>query len=164
MSSALESIPTNVMVADKELNITYINPASRNKLSQLQQFLPVPVDQIVGKNVDIFHKNPAYQRGLLGNSGSLPRRALISVGPETLDLLVSPIKDKNGTYLGPMVTWDVVTEKLKLENEMVRIQNMMDNIPINVMLANRDFEIVYLNPASVRTLKQIERIKGSIDN
>lgn len=158
MAATQESIPANVLLADKDLNLTYINPASRKKLEQLQQYLPVPVDQMIGKNIDIFHKNPSYQRGILANPGSLPRRALIQVGPETLDLLVSAIKDKNGNYLGPMVTWDVVTEKLRVENEMVRIQNMMDNIPINVMLANRDFEIVYVNPASIRTLKSIERL------
>lgn len=158
MAATQDSIPTNVILADKDLNITFINPASRKKLEQLQQYLPIPVDQIVGKNIDIFHKNPSYQRGILANPSGLPRRAMIQVGPETLDILVSPIKDKQGNYLGPMVTWEVVTEKLKSENEMVRIQNMMDNIPINVMLANRDFEVVYLNPASIRTLKQIERI------
>lgn len=129
MSSALESIPTNVILADKDLNITFINPASRKKLEQLQQYLPIPVDQIVGKSIDIFHKNPSYQRGILANPSGLPRRAMIQVGPETLDILVSPIKDQQGYYLGPMVTWEVVTEKLKIENEMVRIQNMMDNIP-----------------------------------
>lgn len=158
MAATQESLPTNVILGDKDLNITYLNPASRRKLEQLQQYLPIPVDQIVGKSVDIFHKNPSYQRGILANPASLPRRATIQVGPETLDLLVSAIKDKNGNYLGPMVTWDVVTEKLRLEAEMVRIQNMMDNIPINVMLANRDFEIVYINPASLRTLKQLERM------
>ncbi len=158
MAATQESIPTNVILADKDLNITFINPASRKKLEQLQQYLPVPVDQMVGKNIDTFHKNPSYQRSILANPASLPRRAMIQVGPETLDLLVSAIRDKSGNYLGPMVTWDVVTEKLKLENEMTRVQNMMDNIPINVMLANRDFEIVYLNPASIRTLKSIERL------
>ncbi|MCA9097056.1 MAG: PAS domain-containing protein [Planctomycetaceae bacterium] len=158
MAATQESIPANVILADKDLNITFINPASRKKLEQLQQYLPVPVDEIVGKNIDIFHKNPGYQRGILANPSGLPRRAKIQVGPETLDLLVSAIKDKRGNYLGPMVTWEVVTEKLRIENEMVRIQNMMDNIPINVMLANRDFEVVYINPASLRTLKAIERL------
>jgi methyl-accepting chemotaxis protein len=159
MQSMLENMPINVLLANVDLTITYMNPASRNKLKTLQQFLPVPVDEIVGKSVDVFHKNPAFQRNLLNNPDkNLPHRAKINVGPEVLDLLVSPVRDKTGKYLGPMVTWEVVTEKLRLEAEMVRVQNMMDNIPINVMLANRDFEIVYMNPASSRTLKSIEHL------
>ncbi|MFO1019559.1 MAG: methyl-accepting chemotaxis protein [Planctomycetales bacterium] len=158
MLSMIENMPINVMMADPNLTVTYLNPASKRKLAELQQFLPIPVDQIVGKNIDIFHKNPAYQRGLLAQTDKLPRRANITVGSETLDLLVSPVRDSKGNYLGPMVTWDVVTEKLRTEAEMVRVQNMMDNIPINVMLANRDFEIIYINPASLRTLKAIEHL------
>jgi len=117
------------------------------------------VEEIVGKSIDIFHKNPAHQRGLLSKPDkNLPHRAKINVGPEVLDLLVSPVHDLSGNYLGPMVTWEVVTEKLRAEAEMVRVQNMMENIPINVMLANRDFEIVYINAASQRTLRTIEHL------
>src|SRR5262249_12659029 len=56
-------------------------------------------------------------RGILNDEGQLPRRANIKVGPETLDLLVSPIRDKNGAYAGAMATWEVITEKLRMEAE-----------------------------------------------
>ncbi|GAB4147195.1 MAG: hypothetical protein Tsb009_20300 [Planctomycetaceae bacterium] len=156
MGAMIDEMPTNVILADKDLKITYVNPASVKQLESLQQFLPVPLDQVVGQNIDIFHKDPAYQRGILKDPNNLPHRAQIQLGPETLDLLVSAVRDKNGNYIGPMVTWDVITEKLAAENEMVRVQNMMDNIPINVMMANRDFELVYMNPASVRTLTPLQ--------
>jgi methyl-accepting chemotaxis protein len=61
--------------------------------------------------VDIFHKRPEYQRRLLADPRNLPHRATISLGDEKLDLLVSPIYDDNKQYLGPMVTWEVVTAK-----------------------------------------------------
>jgi methyl-accepting chemotaxis protein len=157
--SMLENLPINVILADASLNITYVNPASVKKLKELEQYLPVRVEEIVGQSIDVFHKNPAHQRGLLSNPDrNLPHRANIQVGPEILDLLVSPVRDKSGKYLGPMVTWEVVTEKLRNESEMVRVQNMMENIPINVMLANRDFEIIYVNASSARTLKTIEHL------
>lgn len=52
---------------------------------------------------------------MLANPKQLPRKANIAVGPETLDLLVSPIYDENQAYLGAMVTWAVITEKLAQE-------------------------------------------------
>lgn len=156
LQSMLDNLPTNVLVADKDLVIRYMNPASTRKLRRLQQHLPVSVDEIVGSSIDIFHKNPSHQRAMLANGDDLPHRAQIKVADEILDLLVTAIRDHRGQYIGPMVTWDVVTEKVRTEAEMTRVQNMMDNIPINVMMANRDFELVYMNPASRNTLKKLE--------
>jgi methyl-accepting chemotaxis protein len=81
----------------------------------LEAHLPVKADKIVGSSLDIFHKKPSYQRGILADESQLPRRANIQVGPETLDLLVSAIRDKSGNYIGAMATWEVITDKLALE-------------------------------------------------
>ena len=156
VSSMMENSPTNMMFADRDLVIRYMNPASLSTLSTLEEFLPVAADQIVGSSLDIFHKDPSYQRGILNDDSQLPRRANIKVGPETLDLLVSPIKDKNGTYVGAMATWEVITDKLRLEQEMARVQSMMENSPTNMMFADRDLVIRYMNPASLSTLSTLE--------
>jgi methyl-accepting chemotaxis protein len=153
----LDNAPTNVIFTDVDLRIQYLNPASKRTLKGLEQYLPVKVDQIVGQSVDIFHRNPAHQRRILSDPKNLPHKAVIQVGPEKLDLLVSAIFDHTGTYLGAMLTWDVVTEKLRLEAEMIRLMNMMENAPVNVIFADRDLKIQYLNPASKRILKSIEQ-------
>jgi methyl-accepting chemotaxis protein len=154
--SMLENAPTNVMFADRDFVIRYMNPASLATLRTLEEHLPVPADQIVGSSLDIFHKNPAYQRGILASDANLPRRANINVGPEVLDLLVSPIRDNDGNYIGAMATWEVITDKLRLENEMARVNSMMDNSPTNMMFADRDFVIRYMNPKSLETLRTLE--------
>ncbi len=153
----MDSAPTNVIFADQDCTIRYVNPTSRKTLETIEQYLPIKADQILGQSIDIFHKNPSHQRKLLADPKNLPHKALIQVGPETLDLLVSAIHDARGQYLGAMLTWDVVTEKLKLENEMARVMNMMENAPINVIFADRDLTIRYLNPMSAKTLKSIEQ-------
>jgi methyl-accepting chemotaxis protein len=158
LKSVLENLPFNVILADTSLKITYLNPSSVTQLTTLEKFLPIKVKDIVGQSIDIFHKNPAHQRNLLGNTNNLPHRAQIKVGPETLDLLVSPVRDDKGNFLGPMVTWEVITEKLRIQNEVARIQNMMDQMNVNVMLANRDFELVYMNPASANTLRKLQHL------
>ncbi len=122
MSSMMENAPTNVLYADKELVLRYMNPASKKQLQGLQQYLPVSVDEMIGRPIDIYHKNPSYQRGILADPKNLPKRANIKVGPETLDLLVSPIYDNRGDYLGPMVTWEVITAKLKGEEQARKTQ------------------------------------------
>jgi methyl-accepting chemotaxis protein len=154
--SMLQNAPTNVMFADRDFIIQYMNPASLETLRTLQEHLPVPVDQIVGSNLDIFHKDPSYQRGILGSEANLPRRANIKVGPETLDLLVTAIRDKDGNHIGAMATWEVITDKLRLESEMAQVRSMMDNAPTNMMFADRDLVIRYMNPASLNTLRTLQ--------
>jgi truncated hemoglobin YjbI len=108
--SMLENAPTNVMFADRDMVIRYMNPASLDTLRGLEEHLPVKADDIVGSSLDIFHKDPSYQRKILADDKQLPRRANIQVGPETLDLLVSPIRDETGAYIGAMATWEVITD------------------------------------------------------
>jgi methyl-accepting chemotaxis protein len=159
ISSMMENAPVNVIFCDPiDFKINYINPASVKTLKTIEQHLPIRADQMMGQCIDIFHKNPAHQRKLLSDPRNLPYNAQIQVGPEVLDLLVSAINDDNENYLGPMVTWDVVTEKLKTENEVAKVSSMMENAPINVLFADKDeFKITYANPASVNTLKTIEQ-------
>ena len=111
----VDNSPINIMFADRDLKIQYLNPSSTKTLKTLEKLLPVTADKMIGQNIDIFHKNPSYQRGVLGDPKNLPRTAHIQVGPETLDLLVSPIYDKNQNFLGSMATWSVITEKLAQE-------------------------------------------------
>jgi methyl-accepting chemotaxis protein len=159
VNSMMENAPVNVLFADKEtFQITYANPASIKTLKTIEQHLPIQVDQLMGQCIDIFHKNPAHQRKLLSDPANLPHSTQIQVGPEILDLLVSAIYDENKNYLGPMVTWDVVTQKLKTENEVAKVNSMMENAPVNVLFADiESFKITYINPASTKTLKTIEQ-------
>ena len=157
LKAMLENSPTNILMANPDLEITYVNPASLKTLKTIEHLLPVPADKVMGANIDIFHKNPSYQRKILGNPKNLPHRANIQIGPEVADLLVTGIYDDQGTYLGPMVVWEVITQKLKTENNMAQIQSMMENAPINVIFADLDLKIQYMNPASSKTLLTLEK-------
>lgn len=115
--SMLESMPVNVLLADHSGTIIYVNPKSRETFKKLEKALPVSADRVQGSSFDIFHRNPAMQRKMVADDRNLPHRAVISLGEEKLDLLISPARDANGEYLGPMVTWEVITDKLKMEAE-----------------------------------------------
>ncbi len=116
--SMMENTPSNVMFADLDLRIQYMNPASKKTLKTLEGLLPVKAEDMIGQNIDVFHKNPSHQRKLLSDPKNLPHQAHILVGDETLDLLVSAIFDDQGNYMGPMVTWEIITEKLEKERQI----------------------------------------------
>ncbi len=158
VSSMMEQAPVNVLFCNPvDLKISYINPSSVKTLQTIAKHLPVAVDKMMGQCIDIFHKNPAHQRKLLSDPRNLPHRAQIQVGPEVLDLLVSAITDDGGNYIGPMVTWDIITEKLAKENEIAQVKNMVDDAPLNIMRADKDFNILYMNAATEKTLRGLEQ-------
>jgi methyl-accepting chemotaxis protein len=158
VTSMMKNAPVNVLFCDPvEFKINYANPASIKTLKTIEQYLPISVDKLIGQCIDIFHKNPTHQRKLLSDPRNLPYRAQIQVGPEILDLLVSGITDNDDNYIGPMVTWDIITEKLRLENDMAQIKNMVDDAPLNIMRADKDFNILYMNHATETTLKGLEQ-------
>jgi methyl-accepting chemotaxis protein len=105
---ALEALQANVMIADAKLNITYMNPAVIELLKEaeadLKKELPkFSVAGLIGSNIDVFHKNPAHQRGMLA---ALKQRhsATITVGTRVFDLLVTPLKQGAKT-VGFVVEW-----------------------------------------------------------
>ncbi len=156
--SMMDNSPTNVIMAGPDGIIQYANPASIKTLKGLESLLPCRAEELVGKSIDIFHKHPEHQRRLIADPKNLPHKAVIQLGPELLDLLVSPIHDHTGAYLGPMLTWEVVTEKARLAREASQAQSMVENAPINIMMADRDLVIRYMNPSSLNTLRKIEQL------
>jgi len=131
--SMMQQMPLNVMMANiEDFTITYMNPESFKTLKTIEQYLPVKVDDLKGQCIDILHKNPALQRKILADPKNLPHQAQIQVGPEILDLLVSPVLDENRNYLGPMVTWSIITQKLEMEKREKESAETMREVMMEV--------------------------------
>ncbi|MDJ0387979.1 PAS domain-containing methyl-accepting chemotaxis protein [Roseomonas sp. E05] len=106
--AALDALRTNVMIADNNLTIVYMNPAVEALLKEaeadLQKELPrFSMKTLLGSNIDIFHKNPSHQRKMLATLEK-PHAATIRVGSRAFDLRVAPLRHK-GEKLGYVVEW-----------------------------------------------------------
>lgn len=114
----VELAPINIMFSTPEGVMTFMNKSSENTLRQLEKFLPAKSNALINNSIDWFHKRPEVNKKIIGNPANLPHKAIIAVGDQKLDLLVSPVSDAQGKYLGPMVTWSIVTDKLNLINDL----------------------------------------------
>lgn len=122
----IEDMPINVMMADGEsLELTYLNKEARSTLAMLEEHLPVRANELVGQCIDIFHKNPQHQREILKNPSNMPLTTNINVGPEVLKLTVSAVLDEDGTYIGPMVAWSVVTSQVNIANDVKDVVSLV---------------------------------------
>jgi len=89
--------------------------------NDLRKSLPhFAVDKVVGSNIDIFHKNPAHQKGLLENLKT-PYESQIKVGELYFRLIASPIFGTQQERLGTVVEWLDRTAEVKAEEEISRI-------------------------------------------
>ncbi len=146
----VEDAPINVMYADTDGIIRYINRQSMQTLRRLEKHMPCRVDELVGQSYDIFHKDPARQRALLTDPRNLPHKAIITYAGEKLSLHATAVYDTEGNYVGVMQTWDIVTEKIALEvqnadyaaqiQSIDRSQAMIEFQPDGtIVTANRNF-------------------------
>ncbi len=114
-STMLANSPVHTLSADRELTIQYMNPAAHSCLAQLEEHLSVRADELLGRPLDVLHPELAARRAQLTDPKQLPCDLRLELGPETLDLRVSPTFDASNQFLGPMVTWELVTATLEAE-------------------------------------------------
>ena len=156
----LDSMPVNVMTCNVEtMTIDYINQTSVETLSKIEELLPCKADEVLGSCIDIFHKDPSHQRDILSDPSNLPWRTNIRLGEEILDLQVNPIFDSEGVFSSLCLVWDIVTDTEKAKQDTERLLTMVDNMPINVMMADpEDFTITYVNRTSIDTLTPLNEL------
>lgn len=131
LKQMIDNSPTSVMSVNvrDDLKINYINNASKALLKSIESDLPIKVDDIIGKSIDIFYKNPTHQRTILKDPKNLPHQSKIKVGPESMDLLISAIVNKKGEYIGAMLTWSLITAKEQLANDFEKnIKNIANMV------------------------------------
>ena len=123
--NALDKCTTNVMIADTNLDILYMNETvtammQRNE-SELRKTLPqFDARKLLGQNIDVFHKNPAHQRGLLA-ALKTTYRTQIQVGSLHFGLIANPILDVQGNRLGSVVEWADRTAEVAVEREIAAV-------------------------------------------
>jgi methyl-accepting chemotaxis protein len=163
---ALDVCNTNVMMANENLNIIYMNEAVKDMMVKAEADLKVALPnfnahQLMGVNVDVFHKDPSHQRGMLEKLSAVYQTD-IKVGVRTFSLIATPVFE-DGQRLGTVVEWLDKTEALAIEAEVdrnakenIRIRKALDVCTTNVMMADTDLDIVYMNESVRQMMKLAE--------
>ncbi len=163
IQTALDSVSTNVMMADADFNVIYMNEAVKGMFAEaeedLREQLPqFDAAQIMGRNIDIFHADPAHQRGLLARLDETYESEL-TVGARVFRIIANPVLNGAGERLGTVVEWADLTTQRNAERaeaqrreiekrhaeENLRIRTALDNVSSCVMMADADNNIIYMN-------------------
>jgi methyl-accepting chemotaxis protein len=172
VQTALDCATTNVMVADAEFNICYLNNAVQRMLAEaetdLREKLPgFSSSTVLGSRIDLFHSNPAHQRKLLaGLHGTFSSE--LQVGSRTFRIIANPVVNPAGQRLGTVVEWADLTEQRALEREReavqederrraaenLRIRTALDSVSSCVMMTDPDGRALYLNTAAEQLFRR----------
>lgn len=122
IQNALDNASCNVMLADQDYNIIYVNKSLLAMFKAIQddirQEIPgFDANQLVGGNIDRFHKNPQYQRAALSKLTTSLNSNFV-LGGRHLDFIAVPVMDESGERIGIVVEWRDRTNEIKIENEI----------------------------------------------
>jgi methyl-accepting chemotaxis protein len=120
--AGLDVVRSNVMIADDQYNIIYMNDSldqmMKESESELRKVLPnFNASKLIGASMDVFHKNPAHQRRLL-DSLTGTHESHITVGTQKFHLVATPVIDDHGKRSGSVVEWRNETVENAVEGEV----------------------------------------------
>jgi len=122
---SLDNVGSNVMIADTNYNIIYMNKSAQKMFKTAEEDLKVAlpnldVSKLVGSNIDVFHKNPGHQRGLLDNlTGTYSTE--LPIGVRTMKITANPVLNEKGERQGTVVEWEDRTAEIAIEKEVANI-------------------------------------------
>lgn len=167
IANALKICQTNVMLADNDMVIVYMNDQLQQVLSEREQqirevFPEFRVTELIGSSVDQFHKKPEHQRSMIASLHE-PLSTQIKVGSLTFSLIASPWTNTRGERLGTVIEWQDITQKLAednaaklIANDNARVKQALDVVSTNAMIADNDLHIVYMNSAVLEMMQNAE--------
>ncbi|HXC58706.1 MAG TPA: methyl-accepting chemotaxis protein [Steroidobacteraceae bacterium] len=122
---ALNQLDANVMVADNNLKVIFVNPAAAQMLSRAQEAfrkdLPgFDANALLGMSLESMTREPTVLRGEVERLTDPASRQEI-IGGRTMKTIMSPMKDETGRRLGTVLEWFDRTQEVATEAELQEV-------------------------------------------
>lgn len=149
---------SNLMIADSDGKINYMNQPVITLLTKYEsefrkKYPDFEVKNLLGVNIDRFHKTPANNRTTLSNLSTTPHIATINVGDEIYKLIVTALNDKSGSRLGYVVQWNNITNEARFQEVLANTIEKITYGELSARLDSNKIEGIYQNTAdSVNTM------------
>jgi len=125
IKTALDVASTNVMMADVNHNIIYMNDALHKMFNEVETELQISLphfdaSNLIGQNMDQFHNNPEQKHDMLAGLKTTYVAAM-PIGNLTIEITATPVFDEDNKRQGTVVEWNNRTTEAKVENEVADI-------------------------------------------
>ncbi len=132
LEQILADIPLGVAVLDERLRITFVNDAGLRQLGRIGAKTEL-VDVIGAQMTDLLPGDVGQRWYELGGAardegqradGARERFDLIAGGQLVVDVAAHPLHDRRGKSLGSILVIEDVTDKARLENELISMERL----------------------------------------
>jgi methyl-accepting chemotaxis protein len=124
--SALDVVHSNVMLADDQDTVIYVNAALQSMMTQaeaeMRKALPdFTADKLMGARLDLFDAGAACQPPLmaaLAKARDTKTDARVTIGSQKFKLAANEVVDQHGARVGTVVEWKNETVEKAIEEEI----------------------------------------------
>ncbi len=125
INQALDKVNAGVMLADNNFEIIYINDSILKMFKEAESDIRIQLpnfsaDKLIGANIDSFHKDPAFQRGMLANLKERYHSEL-HIAHQTMTVIASPVINAEGERIGFVAEWQNKTHEVLVEQEIEQL-------------------------------------------
>lgn len=154
----LDHLPSAVLLCDPvSLVIRYANGHAVRLMESVRHMLPLPPDEMVGSALSLLHPAFAEVVQLLEDTGEVARKLILTGRGERLEFHVQALRDMNGRPGFLQVTWSVTTALVAQEDEVARLRQVVEHLPLNVMTCRlSDLTIDYANAAARAAFDEVK--------
>jgi len=119
---ALDRLDANVMVADNDMKVIFLNPAAQRMLKHAQEKFRIDLpgfdaSNVMGSSLESMTREPSVLRGMIERLTDIQTRQEV-IGGRTMKQIMSPMKDETGRRLGTVLEWFDRTQEVATETEL----------------------------------------------
>jgi len=163
LRAGLDECDTMIMVANRSNRISYANPRLTDLFRENQerfeaQFPGIDFPEVVGQDFMTLHSGLDIEIDEQNRIAEVKRGELVA-GGRRLKVIVAPIEDADGAWIGTFAQWRDITHEAELESEISGVVDMISMGELEIQMSVSAANGVYVKVAEgvnqlVDTLKQ----------
>ncbi|WP_438463854.1 methyl-accepting chemotaxis protein [Marinomonas sp. PE14-40] len=162
IKQAIDNSATAFMMADDDNKLFYVNQTTidlfKDSQDDIRRWDPdFSVDSLIGMplaKLSSPEKSVEFVAGFNKMTESIKSRTCI--GTRTFNLNANPVLNETGVNIGSCIEWDDISQALITEEETARIMASLNCTTTNVMIADADRNICYMNESVMAMLQNSE--------
>jgi len=162
IKQAIDNSATAFMMADEENKLFYVNQTTidlfKDSQDDIRRWDPdFSVESLVGMPLSkLASPEKSVEFVSVFNKMSNNIESRTSIGIRTFNLNANPVLDEAGAHIGSCIEWDDISQALITEEETARIMASLNCTTTNVMIADADRNICYMNESVMAMLQDSE--------
>lgn len=130
-TDALNSIGENILLADLNYDLVWMNDEAKNLFTNIAPLYGYErPEDMIGENMDMFHKTPARQRGIMEKLTNKHQVRINIKNKFVADIVITPLKnDKEETLYYIVMLMDVTTKA----EEDARKDHLIESLSIPIL-------------------------------